>query len=142
MAAGGLPPVPSVLPSLYASLILQSTRFLDVLQKAGRAAHMSAADAGLSQNQVLAWVQCVGSKWLQDEDGALLICADVLRSFDVACTCCMKHSVDRVGHLRLLRLCCAGSRPCLCCWYLPLGCRGLGEAALLLPWTWCCFALA
>jgi hypothetical protein len=142
MHARCLPPVPRVFPSLYASLILQSTRFLDVLQEACRAAHVSAADAGLSLNQVLAWVRCVESDWLQDRDGALLVCAGVLRSIDAVSTCCLKNLVDKAGHLRLLRLCCAGSRPCLCCWYLPLCCRCLGKAALLLRWTGCCIALA
>lgn len=43
---GVSPPVPSVLPSLYASLILQSTRFLDVLQASPRQDRLNSCCSG------------------------------------------------------------------------------------------------
>lgn len=53
MQSGHAPPVPSVLPSLYASLILQSVRRLDTLMMAWNTQHMHHIAAVVTEQQHL-----------------------------------------------------------------------------------------
>lgn len=139
-----LPPVPRVLPSLYASLILQFTRFFEVLQAATATARVKTQHEPAPTGVYNAVLQSACS---EERHKAVFYCCCWPTASKPAPAACATHGCwgcAGPGSAACICHCVAGpsaKQHCLCCAgrgeglgpLLPAGGRGLGGAAGMLP---------